>query len=106
MHLYTRAVNVCPDVLPFPGGSAPSGIPQGKGCPDFTQLWQQNSPTAHSAHTSPGACVQTQAGAVTYSEHIWKSLFQGLLSPPPVFFVGKFVRKLESHLPQRKAVPN
>lgn len=71
-----------------------------------TQLQQQNSPTAHSSHTSASVCVQIQAGALLEIEYIWKSPFQDFLPPLSVFLAGEFVKKLESYLPQRKAVLN
>lgn len=71
-----------------------------------TQLQQQNSPTAHSSHTSASVCVQIQAGALLEIEYIWKSPFQDFLPPLSVFFAGEFVKKLESYLPQIKAVLN
>lgn len=100
-HVYECCSNGCSDFTCFLADQLHLGFSRGSTILTVTHVPQQNS-----LHTSSYTCAWTQGDDIVQTGYIQKSLFQGLPSPPQVFFlVGKFMKELESHLPQTKALP-
>lgn len=81
MHLYACAVNVCPVVLPFPGSSAPSGTPQGRGCSDLHTATAAEQP--HCSQLSHLCkCLCADPGWCSLADRVYLEISFPRLSPP------------------------